>query len=272
MNLTEKTFATKKDLFKYLVENKSDLLEMKKATKKTYVISPSLVLDDSSTGLANKELFTSTKNDTEAVIKRTIIGNTYNWLDSHGDVHVGSTFSKSIGERVGKIWHLHDHLYQLTAKVGTPEKVYEKDVKWTDLGINKAGKTTVLMMDSNIEKVKNESIFGEYKSGNIDQHSVGMYYVKIELAINDDEFEDEYKIFNQYIDLIGNKNKAIEQGWFYAVKEAKLIEISAVLEGSNELTPTLDVKNIEPTQVTQEDEPTKVTLNNGGTKGSAYFY
>jgi len=271
MSLIEKTFETKKDLFAYLHSNKSDLLEMKKASKKTFVLTPSLVLDNTDIGKANKELFTSSKNDTDSVIKRTVIGNTYNWLDSHGDVHVGNTFGKSISERANKVWHLHDHLYQITAKVGTPERVYEQEVKWTDLGVNKVGKTIVVMMDSNIEKVKNEAIFGEYKSGNIDQHSVGMYYVKVELAINDKDYPEEFKVFNEYIDSIGNKDKAIDQGYFYAVKEAKLIEISAVLEGSNELTPTLGVKNNEPLKDTHA-EPTEVTQNKDRARSSMHFY
>jgi len=56
--------------------------------------------------------------------------------------------------------------------------------------------------------------------------------------------------------------QSIEQGYFWAVKEAKLIEISAVLEGSNELTPTIDAKNThEPLENTHVDEPVKATQN-----------
>jgi hypothetical protein len=55
--------------------------------------------------------------------------------------------------------------------------------------------------------------------------------------------------------LIANGEVADKKGFFWAVKEAKLIEISAVISGSNELTPTLQpVKSIEveePIQVKQ---------------------
>jgi hypothetical protein len=267
------TFKTQKELFDYLHTNKTDLLEMKKATRKTHVFTPSLVESDSEASVS-KALTTSSNEDTETMIKRTVIGNTYNWLDSHGDVHVGSTFSKSIGERKNRIWHLHDHEYKLVAKVGTPEKVYEKAIQWSDLGIDKAGSTTALFMDSKIERSKNSQIFEEYKSGNIDQHSVGMYYVKIDLAMNsDDPDHKEYKkTYDQYIDQIGNKEEAEKLGHFYAVKEAKLIEISAVLDGSNSLTPTLGVKNIEPSSDTQ-DEPAKATQAvQERSKGSIHFY
>ena len=254
MNYLE-NFNTKQELFSYLHENNKEIVEMKKASKKTHAFTPSLLVD-SYRKSSNKELYTSGKEDTDVVIKRTIIGNTYNWLDSHGDVHVGNTFKKSISERSDKIFHLHDHEYKLTAKVGTPTKIYEKKVDWRDLGVNKDGQTIALMMDSNIEKLKNANIFQEYKDGNIDQHSVGMYYVNVMLAMNsDDPQHKEYKkTYNKYINLIGNKQKAEEVGYFYAVLEAKLIEISAVLQGSNELTPTVDVKNIEPTEVTQNNQ------------------
>jgi len=257
MNIIGKTFGRQKDLFDYLVNNKKEIMEMKRASKKTHVFTPDLVVEEQEVA---KALSTSTKDDTDTMIRRTIIGNTYNWLDSHGDVHVGSTFGKSIGERAGKIWHLHDHEYKITAKVGSPQKVYEREVKWRDLGVDKAGSTIALFMDTDIKKSYNELIFDEYKTGNINQHSVGMYYVKIELAINDKEYEEEYKVWQDYIGVIGNKSKAIEQGYFWAVKEAKLIEISAVLEGSNELTPTIDAKNThEPLENTHVDEPVKAT-------------
>jgi len=272
MNIEGKQFATKKDLFEYLHSNKSEISEMKKASKKTYVNTPGLMVADMT---KLKALSTSIDSDTDTVIKRTIVGNTYNWLDSHGDVHVGSTFGKSLGERQGKIWHLHDHEYKLTAKVGTPLKVWEQEVKWTDLGVDKKGNTTSLFMESNIKKSMNGQIFAEYKSGAIDQHSVGMYYVKMDLAINDSDYEEEFKVWNDTIGNIGNKSKAEEQGFYWAVKEAKLIEISAVLEGSNELTPTIPAEDIESLKSTLLDEPLKDTHDRTEKeldRGSVHYY
>ena len=60
-----------------------------------------------------------------------------------------------------------------------------------------------------------------------------MYYVKVDFAVNDSEHKEEYKVWKDNIDKIGNKEKAEELGHFYAVKEAKLVEISAVFQGSN---------------------------------------
>ena len=174
MKITGKTFATKKEEIDYLVKHNKEIIEFKKAVVKH--TTPTTTDKESCSTV--KALSTSKEHDTDNVIKRTVIGNTYNWLDSHGDVHLEGTFGKSISERQNKIWHLHDHEQKITAKVGIPSKIYEEKVEWSDLGIKKAGTTTALMMDSDIRKDYNNLIFQEYKDGNIDQHSVGMYYVK----------------------------------------------------------------------------------------------
>ena len=254
MKITGKIFATKKEEIDYLVKHNKEIIEFKKAVVK-HTTPTTTEAENSSTF---KALSTSKEHDTDSIIKRTVIGNTYNWLDSHGDVHLEGTFGKSISERQNKIWHLHDHEQKITAKVGIPSKIYEETVEWSDLGIKKAGTTTALMMDSDIRKDYNNLIFQEYKDGNIDQHSVGMYYVKIDFAVNDKDHKAEFKTWNDNIENIGNREKAEELGYFYAVKEAKLVEISAVLQGSNELTPTIEAKDIEPSKDTQ-NEPSKDT-------------
>ncbi|NIO45187.1 MAG: hypothetical protein GTO02_17850, partial [Candidatus Dadabacteria bacterium] len=218
MKIIGKTFENKKEEIAYLVKHKKEILEFKKAAIK---FTDGTIVNTSSNEVS-KALHTSKENDTDSVIKRTLIGNTYNWLDSHGDVHLDGTFTKSIKERQNKIWHLHDHEQKITAKIGVPTNIYESKVAWKDLGINKDGETTSLFMDSDIKKDYNALIFQEYKNGNIDQHSVGMYYVKIELAANDEDFEEEFKVWNENIDKVGNKSQAEELGYFWAVKEAKL--------------------------------------------------
>jgi hypothetical protein len=234
---------------KELVAKKAELIAFKKMQLK-HADPVSL---DNVKNLTTKGLYSQYQDDTEAgVIKRDLVANTYNWLDSHGDVHVGKTFKKSISENKN-VYHLHDHKHEVGAKVGTFERIKEVDVMWTDLGVAKDGMTTILIGTSNIEADRNKAIFKQYLKGEIDQHSVGMQYVKIDLAVNDEEFEEEYKVWKQHIDKIGNKEEAIQKGHFWAVSEAKLVEISAVLWGSNTITPT--VENIEPFKNTQEHEP-----------------
>ena len=229
-------FPTRKDFFAYLAANKKEIIELKKSAMKFTEPFGTSILQRN----ALKSLNTNYNNDpASGIIKRTIIGNTYNWMDSQDDVLLPGVFAKSISEKGDRIWHLHDHEQKISAKVGKPISVYEKGVSWADLGIELEGNTTALFMDSNIIKEYNPLIFNQYLSKEIDQHSVGMQYVNIEIAMNDESEKEAFALFNKHISAIGNKEKVLAQGYFFAVKEGKLIEISAVLDGSNELTPTI---------------------------------
>lgn len=247
-------FKTNKEYFAYLVKHKDELIALKKSiTKFTDYDS----FNELFVGKAvNKEGVAPADDLSSGVIKRTIIGNTYNWLDSHSDVHIKGIFTKSIQENKATIMHLHDHEYKLTAKVGTPTDIYEKEIDWTELGITKAGKTISLMMDSEIKKNYNELIYNEYLTKQINQHSVGMVYVKLFMCVNDPEFKDEFANWNTYFPVLGNPEKALEDGVFWAVTEAKLKEISCVIQGSNQLTPTREPKftqeKAEPEQSTRK--------------------
>lgn len=237
MKIDLSRFSDKKEAIKYLVSNKQELIEMKKSVhKKTDLFG---VPTEYTTSL---KAFSSSK-DTDTDINRTIIGSTYYWMDSYDDVHLENVFSKSLKERKSKVPHLHDHLFEITAKVGIPKDIYEKFIDWKDLGVNKKGQTQSLFLDSNIQKELNSQIFKGYLNDEINQHSVYMQYVQMDLAINDEEYKEEYRRWKEVFPLIGNPDTAKENGFFWAIKEARLIEISCVLEGSNELTQTLIPKS-----------------------------
>ena len=231
MKLNIPNFEDKDQLIEYLVSNKAELIDLKKSAIKYADATTGLVANS---GLVSKALANS--QDTDQVIYRTLVGNTYNWMDSHDDVHLNGLFGVSIKDRAGRIWHRHDHVNQLTAKVGKFSQVYEQTVNWSDVGVNKSGQTMALLADSAIRKSYNALIFESYKDDEIDQHSVGMQYSKLALAVNNKDNKEEFENWNKYIGLLGNPEKAVEKGFFWAIKEAKLIEISCVTEGSNELT------------------------------------
>jgi len=135
---------------------------------------------------------------------------------------------------------------EITAKVGEPKVIQEEDFAWRDLGVDKDGTTTSLTMETEILRDMNKLIFNQYKSGKIDQHSVGMRYIKLDLAVNDPDEKEEFAVWEKYIGEIANKEKAESQGFFWVVKEAALFEISAVLMGSNPITPTLEPEKSTP--------------------------
>ena len=224
---------------KEIKANKEAIIKAKKNSIKSWVVNDFKPLRIK--GLTNKEL----PNDSDEVIFRQIVANSYYWMDSHDDVHVDGVFTKSIKERGKYIGHFHDHMMRLDCKVGDTESIEEKIMSWADLGISKAGNTTVLLAVSKIKKDYNKSIFEQYKEGQITQHSVGMQYIKMALAMNDESEVEEFKVWNQYIGQLGNSEKAIEKGYFWVIQEAKLFEYSAVVMGSNELTPTKEESNLE---------------------------
>lgn len=254
MKIDKSNFKSIAEYHAYLIANKAQIVALKKATTK---FTDSDTFNPLFIGNVVKSADANNDNLSEGIITRTIIGNTYNWMDSHNDVHMKGVFTKSINENQKNILHLHDHEYKLSSKVGTPINIYEKQISWADLGITKQGYTTSLFMDSEIKKSYNAMIFDEYLTKQINQHSVGMIYVKMAMCVNDAQYKEEFANWNTYFPMVANSDKALEEGVFWAVTEAKLKEISCVISGSNELTPTLEPKFNTPTQ-----EPVAPTRKN----------
>ena len=79
-----------------------------------------------------------------------------------------------------------------------------------------------------------------------------MKYVKYDMAINDEDYPNEFEAWNKYYPEIANKKTADEKGYFWYVLEAKVVEGSAVPLGSNFVTPTLENNKSEPPKDTHK--------------------
>ncbi len=226
---------------KEITRDKKQALHLKKSLTKFTdspeldTISQTLKSDEPNKALIERNL----PLDVEDKVYRTIIANTYNYMDSHDDVHLNNVFKKSLEENK-KLFLLHDHKFEVTAQTGNIMKAYEQDGRFIYYGLNSPLDTQALLMDVEIERSKNELVFNEYKNHNINQHSVGMIYVKIDLAIDNQDDKEAYALYRKYLPQIGNADKVERQGYFFAVQEAKLKETSAVLMGSNDLTGIFD--------------------------------
>jgi hypothetical protein len=218
--------------------DKAEILSLKKATiKNSDATILSSVVDS---GEVSKMMpMDRLPMDTDEAVYRTLIANTYNYMDSHSDVHLNGLFSKSIQE-TKKIFLLHDHKFEVTAQIGNILKAREQDTRFIYLGYNSPLDTQALLLDVEIQKAKNEAVFTAYKDNEINQHSVGMYYVKVDLAMDAKEDPNAYALYQKYLPLIGNADEVMKQGYFFAVSEAKLKETSAVLMGSNPITGVFD--------------------------------
>jgi hypothetical protein len=232
-------FQTKKELFSFLSENKDLLIAQKKAEMKKadgilyYKLNNELV---SKADISQIDLTNTNALNVKAII------NTTNIMDSHDDVHIPGLWTKSLNENKN-IMHLQEHDMSFKSIIASNEDLsaYTKYYNWTDLGYEFQGQTQALEFDSNVKKSRNKYMFEQYANNYVTNHSVGMQYMKIYLAVSDADYPEEHEVWNRYINSIVNADLAIGKGYFYAVTEAKIIEGSAVPIGSNQITPTRSV-------------------------------
>lgn len=186
----------------------------------------------------------------------TAIANAANWVDYQMDMLLPDCWKKTIKESgpAGKnrIYHLKNHKQDTDGVVGKITDLYSQDYALTDLGINMAGATQCLVMESTAMEALSDKTFDLYANNIINQHSIGMQYVKLDLAINDPNYPVEFGIWNKYFAQVINKDVVSKSGYFWVVYEIKLLEVSAVLWGANELTPTMDVEDM--LEDTEEDD------------------
>ena len=261
LEFPNKEFQTKEELFKALIDNKKELVSIKKsATKNADAVSFGY-LDTSIKIDTNKEDVLSQMQNPESLNVKVVI-NTTNFLDSHGDVHVNGIWNKSVKDNVSFL-HLQEHEREFDKVITDSAKGYVQSMQWKKLGLPYEGKTEALIFESTIDKKRNEFMLNQYANGWVKNHSVGMRYVSLELAINTQaEYDKEYKdLWDEFYPIIANKETADERGYFWVVKEAKIIEGSAVVMGSNSATPTLENKEeIEAVLIdTSKDEPSQDT-------------
>lgn len=233
-------FATKEEMFKALKENKQDIINLKKAAIKTSDSVPMLSVSETAEvvkGLSPKE---------ELKIGDYVypVINTTKYLDSHGDVHLNGIWDRSVTEQTGKTYLIINHDLSVGKVISQPKDVTPmvKEIAWKDLGKNFEGTTQALIFKAKLTEKSNRDGFLAYKDNDPVEHSIRMQYVKLDLAINsyDKDFKAEKALYDSIYPEIANKQAADENGYFWAVSEAKIYkEGSMVLAGSNDATPTL---------------------------------
>jgi len=243
MKIDIPNYETKKELFDFLILNKETLISQKKSVIKhadgmSFVSIPEKHFNLEASKLSNYD----PNNEDEIRVKSVI--NTTNFLDSHGDVHIPGIWNKSIKEN-SRIMHIQEHksgCFNMIIASGNDLDVSVKTMSWKSLGYDAMGSSQALIFDSIIKRSRNSYMFDQYKQGFVTNHSVGMRYVKMELAINDKDYEKEKDFYDKYISQVINSQDAEKKGYFWVITEAKVIEGSAVPMGSNPITPTINTK------------------------------
>lgn len=248
MKLEIPEFEEKSELFSWLVANKTTLINQKK-----FEIKHGDAITYCSKSLEREETEEAEKGERNLLldadkIKVKSIINTTGLMDSHSDVHINGLWKKSLSEN-NNIYLLKEHRMTFENIISDDVKAYTKNMTWQELGAPYEGTTQALVFDSKIEKGRNPYMYDQYVKGYVKNHSVGMRYYKLYLAINDKSYTAEFEAWNKYFSHAVNKEAIEEQGYFWAVTEAGIIEGSAVVKGSNWVTPT------ESVTATKEEEP-----------------
>jgi hypothetical protein len=259
--ITIPEFADRKKLYDWLVTNKSLLLAQKKSVVKhadAFSSKLSFSLDDDKTVVTKAE---SIPANVTKIKVRSII-NTTKLFDSHADVHIDQLWNKSIKENKEN-YLVKEHAFSFNGIISDNVHAFTKQMTWHELGLNYEGTTQALVYDSIIDqkdfglqeteayKMRME-MQDMYRRGKVKQHSVGMRYVALTFALNEERYEEDYAAWEKYFPLVANKEDALDNGYFWAVTQAKNIEGSAVVKGSNFATPTFSVEDkSEPLKNTQ---------------------
>jgi DNA-directed RNA polymerase subunit RPC12/RpoP len=268
-----KEFQTRKEMFDFIVKNRVDIIAQKKAVKKTVdcgiIVHPTLVRENNIQ--QNKALSDDPKFDVENLkqLRAVVLINTTNFFDKHRDVHIPGLWDKTLRENKF-IMHVQEHdssEFEMIISSGKDLKAYVKTYTWAELGYPYEGTTEGLTFDSLIRKERNEFMLKQYAYGWVVNHSVGMRYIKMDYAFNDESYPNEYEAWKKYYPQIANKEEVDEVGMFCYVLEAKCIEGSAVPMGSNSATPTIST---EITNVKCSNCNTEFDYNSVPEKGMGY--
>lgn len=235
-------FTSTKQRNKWLVANKDSINAMKRQEIKEGAEVPffEMTVDREKSAITVKGNTPIDVSNIDIIKVKAVI-NTTNFMDSHLDVHLPGLWDKSLRENK-MLMHLQEHAMQFDHIIadGDDLTAYTEKVTWKKLGFDFPGTTEALTFDSIVRKARNPYMFEQYGKGYVRNHSVGMMYVSMVMAINDEDHGAEFEAWEKYFPMIVNKDFAEEMGVFWAIKEAKVREGSAVPLGSNRTTPTLD--------------------------------
>lgn len=242
-------FRSKEELHNHIRANKQSMYAAKMlATKHSDAFSYNALVSHPT--IANKEGIPIDREVNKLLVK--LVANSCGIFDSHFDVHLQKSWDKTASES-GVFYHLQEHKAVFDNVISyTPKKSVER--------IKVLGKTTdALVVESIVDKDINSKMFYRYKDGNVFFHSVGMQYIKGKLFLcidsNHEQDVKEKANYDKYVSQVINREVMEQYGYFWAVAEAKALEVSAVIFASNEHTQTISVEEI-------ESEPSNDTQSN----------
>lgn len=254
-----KTFETSEEAMKELIANKKLIIAEKKSAIKYADALPYFGTIANEKNEVIKAANAGNLADATA-IKVVAVSNACNYYDSHGDVSINGSWNRTAKNTKDGL-HLQEHQMRFDKLISDNVTFAVESKTWKELGYKYEGSTDCLVMYSYTEKAINPFMFDMYIQGRVKNHSSGLRYVNIEVAVNSEAewAKEEKAIWDKYYPSIVNKDDVDQRGYFYAVTEQKIIENSAVLKGSNPATPTISVESADSTSAKSETAPDNPT-------------
>lgn len=240
-----------KDHIKYLAENKASIIKKKRAMPLKFAMPIGYEGEDvvkvaKAKALTIKEGELMSKGN---YVDVKVIANLSGWMDYDDDVILRGAYTRTIkGKDPASFPFMKDHNYKMDSIIGDTLAVTTQEMRMRELGYDSDKSGEALIFEARVWEDYDKAMYAKYLNGAVKQHSISLRYVKVDLAVNDPSFEDEYKIWEKYNDQVINFDKAIKNGYFWAVQEIKLLENSAVVFGSNSMTPTISAQQGEKSE------------------------
>ena len=177
-----KTFETSDEAMKELIANKKLIIAAKKAAIKYADALPY----HGTVANENNEVVkaSSIPNIGEInTIKVAAVSNACNYFDSHGDVSINGSWNRTAKNTKDGL-HLQEHQMRFDKLISDNVNFAVETKTWKELGYNYEGSTDCLVMYSQVEKETNPFMFDKYVKGKVKNHSSGLRYVNIEMAVN----------------------------------------------------------------------------------------
>jgi len=265
---------TKEQEIAYIFKNKELIITQKTNAIKHGDFCNAVIQEDNGVQKAGVDV----TGEDSTVLNAKLIINTTNVIDSHMDCHINGLWKKSLNETKSLLLlqeHQMDFENVIADSVNDNLIATTEIIDWKKLGFKFVGSTEALIFNAQIKKDVNEFMFNLYRKGRVLNHSVGMRYIKMFLCIDSNEamYSSEKANWDKYYPIVVNQEVADHKGFFYAITEAKVIEGSAVVKGSNAYTPTIEIEiekeNTGADIITPETEAVLNTSNNkSGDKAS----
>lgn len=262
-DLQNKSFANKDELFSYIRENKSVLVDAKKSEVYKSIDKGLSVVTDQKSITKMLEASKSIELDDNYYY---IVVNSANILDSHGDMHIEGNWEKTKKEQQGKVYLVWEHNLTKDDIIAMKQDIelITAEIPFSSLGKSYEGSTYSLIYKIAKDKIIDEKAKDWLEKGYDFEASVRMQYMDVEFAMNSTHKADEKEKanFDKYSPLIANKNDFGSIDYFCIVKQAKNSqESSLVMFASNSSTGQLKDIQDEPSNHSDENknEPTDVT-------------